>query len=609
MKDLGYCKRRLTIIAWAMLFVFSWIGNVSAATSNWSFQGYDILLNGKTFFSKGMCYYPLPIGNSSSTTHYGDYFYNFSGEDMVWQNIVMRDIPKMRASGVNVIRLYAMWTCAGSDYTVDPLCTNKAHDIYHDRFLDLLYNNGDNPIYLLVGVYTENNWNTQPYQSQLENEYRRLATEMKDHPAVMGFMIGNELNAKYKSDPAFWQWVNKVGKMIKEIAPSKITTVALIDDGFDTLDEVNRIGPKENGKVMPHIDAWGINNYRGDSSSSGPNSGFTAGFWSGYKTKTDKPLLMTEWGVPASQHVPNEPYPSGVPQEMPNKAEAQETFIKYHYKDMVQNATVNDGIGSGGMLFMWADQWDKQGCDDCSPEVHDGTPSGPTGNFPGNWTDEEWFGIQSLVKDPSRPWDQNWDLNKNQPYPADTLVERAAFTTMKKFFTDPDPELRTTIVGTATQGNTSLLSAAPQTGTNTELEMGKYSISADSTAPWDDPDPLEATPSDMLRVTYSLLPNSLMGTDAEWYASAIVYPYKGAETFTVYNYLDGVWVKAADQTQVLPTTPSYTGKLFQLQDYEMFKGSLAPGYYEFLFGLAVLRSDWTGYDLYFDGEAIEVKNN
>ncbi len=53
-----------------------------------------------------------------------------------------------------------MWACAGSDYTVDPLCTYKAHDIYHDRFLDLLYNNGDNPVYLLVGMDTENNWNT-----------------------------------------------------------------------------------------------------------------------------------------------------------------------------------------------------------------------------------------------------------------------------------------------------------------------------------------------------------------------------------------------------------------------------------------------------------------
>jgi len=604
-----YYLKKLAITISAVFFVFLLMGNARAATSNWSFQGYDMLLNGKTFFSKGMCYYPLPIGNTASTTPYGDYFYNFQGQEMVWKNIVERDIPKMRTSGVNVIRLYAMWTCAGADYTVDPLCTNKQFDIYHDKFLELLYNNGNNPIYLLVGIYTENNWANQPYQSQLENEYRRLATEMKDHPAVMGFMIGNELNAAYKNDPAFWEWVNKVGKMIKEIAPTKITTVALIDDGFTTLDAVSQIGPKENGEVMPYIDVWGINNYRGNSSSSGPDSGFTAGFWSGYKTRSDKPLLMTEWGVPASRHVPDEPYPAGEPEEMPNNAEGQATFIKYHYMDMVRNSTVDNGIGSGGMLFMWADQWDKQECASCSPDKHDGTASGPTGNFPGNWTDEEWFGIQGLTKDPSRPWDQNWDLANNRPYPADTLVERSAFTTIKKLFTEPDPEIRTTIASNATGGNTSFLEVPSQRKAGTLMAMGKYAVNTNSSSPWDDLDPLEATPSDNLLVSYSLLPNSLEGADAEWYATAIVYPYKGAETFTIYYYLGGVWVKAEDQTQVLSSIPSYSGELFQLEDYDIFSGFLGPGYYEFLFALSVLRTDWTGYDLYFDGEAINVTSD
>ena len=601
--------KKMVVAIFAVLVPLLFMGTASGATSIWTFNGYDMSLNGKTFFAKGMCYYPLPIGNTSGTTPYGDYFYNFAGGDMVWKNIVERDIPKMRASGVNVIRLYAMWTCANADYTVDPLCTNKARDIYHDKFLDLLYNNGDNPIYLLVGIYTENNWDTQPYQSQLENEYQRLATEMKDHPAVMGFMIGNELNADNKTNPAFWEWVNKVGQMIKGIAPNKITTVALIDDSFDTFDQVNRIGPKENGVVMPHIDAWGINNYRGDSSSSGPNSGFTTGFWSGYKAKSDKPLLMTEWGTPASRHVPDEPYPTGLPEELPNNGEGQEIFIKYHYMDMVQNATVNNGIGSGGMLFMWADQWDKQGCADCSPRVHDGTPSGPTGNFPGNWTDEEWFGIHGVTKDPTRPWDQNYDVSKNQPYPADTLVERAAFTTMKKFFTEPDPEIRTAIASGATQGKATVIQAVSQMNSGTRLEMGRYSVEAGDTKPWDDLDPLAATPSDNLLVTYSLHPNSLNGRDAEWHATAIVYPYKGAETFTIYYYQNGRWVKAEDQTQVLSSIPGYSGALFQLEDFDIFTGSLSPGYYEFLFALAVLKSDWSGYDLYFDGEAINVTSD
>jgi len=598
--------KRLAMVISAALFVFSLSGTASAATSNWSLQGYDMLLNGKTFFAKGMCYYPLPVGNAPSTTPYGDYFYNFEGQDMVWKNIVERDVPKMRASGVNVIRLYAMWTCAAGDYTVDPLCTNRHFDIKHDKFLDMLYNNGKDPIYLLVGVYTENNWSQQPYQSQLENEYRRLATELKDHPAVMGFMIGNELNADFKNDPAFWEWVNKMGKTIKEIAPTKITTVALIDDSFQSLDAVTQIGPKENGKVMPHIDAWGINNYRGDSSSSGPSSGFTADFWPGYRSRTDKPLLMTEWGVPASRHVPDEGYPTGTPEELPNNAAGQETFIKYHYQDMVQNSTVNNGVSSGGMLFMWADQWDKQGCNACSPETHDGSPSGRAGNFPGNWVDEEWFGIHGVTKDPSRPWDQNWDVAKNRPYPPDSLSDRAAVATIKKLFTEPDPEIRTTTASTAADETEAFFNVSPETSNGKEIKIETRLLDA-ATAPWDDLDPLEATTSDYLLVTYCLHPNSLKGVDAEWFATAIAYPFKGSETFTIYHFSpNGVWEKAQDQTRVMPSIPSYMGELFQLEDYEIFRGFLPQGYYEFLFGLAVLRSDGTGYDIYFDGEAINV---
>ncbi len=627
-------KVRLMILVVGLALFLT--ANARAATTTWSLNGYNILLNGQTFFAQGMGYYPLPIGNTANTTPYGDYFYNFQGQDMVWKNIVERDVPKMRSTGVNVVRLYAMWTCAAADYTLDPLCTNKAFTIYHNKFLDMLYNNGQDPIYLLVGVYTENNWSDPTYQSQIENIYKQVATELKDHPAVMGFMIGNELNADFKNDPNFWAWVNKVGKMIKEIAPDKLTTVALIDDGFQSLDAINQIGPKENGTVMPYIDAWGINNYRGDSSSSGPNSGFTAGFWSGYQSRSSKPLLMTEWGVPASMHVPDEAYPSGIPQELPNNAEDQATFIKNHYKDMVQNSTINGGISSGGTLFMWADQWDKQECDACSPSTHDGTASGPTGNFPGNWWDEEWFGLHSVTKDPSRPWDQNWDVANNKPYPADTLTERAAYKTIARLFTVPDPELQTTIATNSAGRNATtdqissespaeissddqtgnfdnlvpsaaMTSGVPKIVSNLDLTSALEGGMDGITFPWQDADPLEATPSDIVQINYSLDPNRLEGTTADWYLAALVYPYKDAKSFTVYHFSpQGIWEIAGDQSLLLPKTPSYVGDLFQLDHFKAFEGNLDTGYYEFIFDLAVKRSDRRGYNHYIDGEAVNV---
>jgi hypothetical protein len=449
-------------------------------------------------------------------------------------------------------------------------------------------------------------------------------------------MIGNELNATFKSDPAFWAWVDKVGGMIKGIAPNKITTVALIDDSFESIDEANRIGPKEGGKAMPHIDVWGLNNYRGDSSPSGPNHGFTEGFWSGYESRTGKPLLMTEWGVPASVHVPDQAYPAGTPQELPNDAAAQEVFIRYHYEDMVQHSTVNKGISSGGTLFIWADQWDKQECSACSDRTHDGTASGPAENFPGNWWDEEWFGIQSVTKDPNRPWDQNWDVNNNRPYPPDTLHPRAAYSSISKLFTQPDPEVNTSTIAGAAGDPGFVVPIAPGNGSGegTDLEPvpgGDPGTLATANAdamptldsldpntllenqwigesvPWADLVPLEITSAETVQTTFSLQPNRLEGMDANWYASAIAYPSKGSQTYTIYHFSpDGVWEEAQDQDLVLPGTPSYAGDLFQLEDFEIFSGMLPPGYYEFIFALSVLRSDWSGFDLHIDGEAVHV---
>jgi hypothetical protein len=342
---------------------------------------------------------------------------------------------------------------------------------------------------------------------------------------------------------------------------------------------------------------------------------------------------MTEWGVPASKHTPDEPFPSGKPEELPNNAEGQATFIEYHYKDMVQHSTLNNGVSSGGMLFMWADQWDKQPCDDCSPRTHDGTPSGPAGNFPGNWHDEEWFGIHSVSKDPNRPWDKNWDVAANKPYPPDTLTERAAYTTISKLFTEPDPEIGTNVAAgvSAAIARTSPINEG---GEEADLQVAsgdrpdplaaalsnelhaRYGLDYitlmegkmnGGAPPWNDLDHLDASSSDVVHITFSLHPNSKMGADAHWYTALLYYPFKDSETFTVFHLSgDGVWKEAQDQELVLPIIPSYVGDLFQLEDLEVFRGSLDPGYYEFIFAVSTLRSDWSGYDLYIDGEAVEV---
>ena len=549
-----------------------------AATTKWTVDGYKILLNGQLFFAKGVAYYPLPIGNVAGKTPYGDYFYNFPGEDSVWGLYLDRDLPLMRAAGVNLIRLYSMWAWAHADFTVSPLNADKTRTLSHQGFLDQAYNNGSHPMYVLVNVFIESGrWSDPVYQAQIEDVYRQLATEMKDHPAVMGFMVGNELNAETtRNNPQFWLWIDHLASIVKEIAPDKLTTIALVDDGFVSIDGANDHAPRVAGKVLPHLDVWGLNNYRGNM-----NSGFTPEFWSGYQGKTTKPLLFTEWGAPASKHDPDTKYgEGGIPSELPDQAADQATYIRNHYNDQVDHSTIHDGVSSGGALFMWADQWDKQECPTCSASKHDGSDG--AGGFPGKWWDEEWFGIHSLVKDPSRPLDENWNQNAGRPWPADTLVPRKAYAVIKDLFTKPDPEVRVT------------------TRAATAIAREPGGLGARVT---------QATTSDEIQISISLLANHFEGLMANWYVGVVVYPDPSAETGSVYYLgdVDGTWQwRAATRPFDLPSAPTHIGPIQQVARIEIHSGPVAPGYYVLFLALAVDHGDGNGVEVHVDSAEVHV---
>lgn len=550
-----------------------------AATTRWTVDGYKILLDGKPFFAQGVCYFPLPAGNESSKPPYGDYFYNFPGQDPVWKPFLDRDLPRMRAAGVNLIRLYSMWAWAGQDFVVAPLNVDKTRTLSHQGFMDMAYGGGSQPMYVLVNVFIEaGRWADPSYQAQIEDVYRQLATELKDHPAVMGFMVGNELNGEAtRGNPQFWQWIDHLARIIKEIAPDKLTTMALVDDGLLSIDRANEVAPRQNGTVMPHLDVWGINNYRGDM-----NSGFGDAFWSSYRTKTTKPILMTEWGAPASRHDPDVAFSAGgVPAELPDRARDQATYLRNHYNDMVDHSTINGGVSSGGALFMWADQWDKQECPTCSPSTQDGS-SNSTGGFPGKWWDEEWFGIHGLVKDPSRPFAENWDVAANRPYSPDTLVPRAAYDTIKTLFTTPDPEVRVGRAG----GPGATAAAAPDSGAG--LLRGAL------------------TSDDEISLSVSLLSNHYEGLMADWYVGVLAYPHPGADTFVLYHLApDGTW-QVVHQPLDLLGTPAHSGPLTQVESVQIHAGAVPPGYYMIFFALSVDRGDGSGWELHLDIEELHV---
>lgn len=71
--------------------------------------------------------------------------------------------------------------------------------------------------------------NPRAVQRQLEHA-RREVLKYKDHPALLGWIIGNEPNLRY-TNPKVFDAINDISKMIHEVDPNHPTTTALA--GFD----------------------------------------------------------------------------------------------------------------------------------------------------------------------------------------------------------------------------------------------------------------------------------------------------------------------------------------------------------------------------------------
>ena len=309
------------------------------ADSAFSVSGREILLDGEPFEVQGMCYQPTPIGMTGAEPPYGDYY--TSGYSNLWA----RDFTNLRLMGANVIRIYG-WT-PGAD---------------HSDFLDTAYNDGDQSLYLFVNKWINpgTDWNSSSAVNSLISEWESIATELKDHPAVMGFLIGNEVNAHngngYNAD--FWEAMNQIAGAVKVVAPSKLVSVAITD----ALDQVQRYDA-----AMSHLDFWAVQVYRGHTF--GP-------FFTDYTNRSARPLIITEFGYDAYDAVSNA--------EFTNDAALPADAMEFLWNELRDNRDVV----SGACIFEYADEWWKAG----SPSTHD-APAGWPAPFVDGEGNEEWWGV------------------------------------------------------------------------------------------------------------------------------------------------------------------------------------------------------------------------
>lgn len=168
--------------------------------------------------------------------------------------------------------------------------------------------------------------------AQLE-QFRKEVMELKDHPALLGWGIGNELNLRY-TNKKVWDAVNDIARMIKEVDGNHVTTTMLAGIGPD---EVAYISAN-----CPDLDFLSVQFY---------------GDIVNLRQRLDEagyhgPYLVTEWGATGHWEVSQTEWGSPIEQTSTEKAEA----IKHRYQAAILS---DDANCMGSYVFLWGQKQER----------------------------------------------------------------------------------------------------------------------------------------------------------------------------------------------------------------------------------------------------------
>lgn len=339
---------------------------------------WKMFVNGNPFFIKALTYAPTRIGESPDkgtlanwTTQDTNNNGKADGPYDAWvdknrNNIqdadepVVGDFRLMKEMGTNAIRLY---------HHFQP---NKEvlRDLYKSYGIMVLM--GD-----YLGKYatgsgadwaTGTDYENPVHQANMMSSVEKMVKEYRNEPYIVFWVLGNEnnygnaCNADQKPE-AYYRFVNKVAKRIKELDPTRPVAICNGDTLFVEI----------LAKEAPEIDIYGANVYRGDYG--------LGSFWNEVSSTVDRPAFPTEFGSPAYAKQTG----------MEEAEELQANFDKGNWLDIMANSAGEvDGEGNaiGGIAFEWLDEWFKN----YEPSKHD-TKADVIGPFPGGYYFEEWFGI------------------------------------------------------------------------------------------------------------------------------------------------------------------------------------------------------------------------
>jgi len=419
---------------------------------------------------KGVCYSPAPINfRNIDAPSLGDLFWDSSADAFNWYALwgkgalgetgfnARDDLGKMRELGINCLRTYCM--LSRQLYVIDekgnykegeiPDPPDKFHHFTHKQFLDLCWNNGHDPIYVLIGIplppdvlYKYGGGSPQ-VKAFWDFVLKETVTDTKDHPAVLGYTLFNEIDENVSAWPGvdqsaitggeqnensdyYYGKLKEYSKAIHDITGREDEHRKLVGwAAHDNRPFVHYGSTVPAGQPyftqLTDIDYYGVNTYQAKSLDSVVGDTLE-GAYGKLTGASKKPLILTELGWPGVGHKDNQLY-----EDETTRTKAAEVIASMIPKAFASKLVL------GVMYFEYADEWWKQ-----PPNNATEWNGGPRDDgMPNGFHDQEAFGLFSTKRAGTRK-------NTDAPYhinapvlPVDDYVERTELTkALKKAYAD-----------------------------------------------------------------------------------------------------------------------------------------------------------------------------
>lgn len=360
-------KRKISFLM-VMLLSAQAFGQVKIADNS---EGQKLTVNGKPLMINGMNWDYYPVGTN----------YNYSlwtQSDEFITSALDSEMSLLKNMGVNSIRVYVGIPKKWITY------------IYEKYGIYTMLNHSFGRYGLNVkGKWVANTDYADPATRELLlKEVRDLATQYKDTPGLLLFLLGNENNyglfwegAETENVPMedrkstqkavpMYQLFNEAAKEMKAISTDR--PIALCNGDLLFLDII--------AKECKDIDIFGTNVYRGVS---------FGDLFQRVKNEYGKPVMFTEFGADAFNELSQK-----------EDQDAQSNYLIGNWQDIYENAAGMGKAGNsiGGYTFQFSDGWWKYKQTE-NLDVHDTNASWSNGGYikdyqkGANNMNEEWFGI------------------------------------------------------------------------------------------------------------------------------------------------------------------------------------------------------------------------